>query len=278
MNPAIKVLGVPDDVNSSFMRGSSAAPPLIREALYSDSSNLFSESGLNLEQKGIWEDLGDIKFSGEVAVENFKKIKNVVKDVLASDQKLVSLGGDHSISWPVIDAHLEVWSSLDILHFDAHPDLYDNLLDNKLSHASPFARIMETGKVNRLVQIGIRTLNQHQREQAEKFGVEIYEMRDLAELNAISFSKPVYCSIDIDVLDPAYAPGVSHFEPGGLSTRELIEYINNFSGQLIGADIVEYNPRRDFHNLTAMVASKLLKEVVARIYYDNNKNKQEKNE
>ena len=79
MKPAIKVIGVPNDINSSFMRGSSAAPPLIREALYSASSNLFSESGLNLDQKGIWEDLGDIEFAGEVAVENFKKIKTFVR-------------------------------------------------------------------------------------------------------------------------------------------------------------------------------------------------------
>ena len=251
------------------MRGSSAAPPLIREALHSASSNLFSESGLNLDQKGIWEDLGDIEFAGEVAVKNFKKIKTFVKDVLVTDHKLVSLGGDHSVSWPILDAHLDIWDALDILHIDAHPDLYDSLLGNKLSHASPFARIMETGRVSRLVQVGIRTLNKHQREQAEKFGVEIYQMKDLAKLSSLSFSKPVYCSIDIDALDPAYAPGVSHFEPGGLSTRQLIDCLNGFKGRLIGADIVEYNPKRDFHNLTAMVAAKLLKEVIARIYRDN---------
>ena len=269
MKPSIKVIGVPDDINSSFMRGSGAAPPLIRKALYSDSSNLFSESGLNLDKDGVWEDIGDILLSGEGAVENFKKIKSFVKGVINPNQRLISLGGDHSISWPILDAHLDVWSTLDILHIDAHPDLYDNLLDNKLSHASPFARIMETGRVNRLVQVGIRTLNKHQREQAEKFGVEIYEMRDLGQFSSLSFSKPVYCSIDIDALDPAYAPGVSHFEPGGLSTRQLIDCINGFNGQLIGADIVEYNPKRDFHNLTAMVAAKLLKEVIARIYHDN---------
>ena len=128
---------------------------------------------------------------------------------------------------------------------------------------------METGRASRLVQVGIRTLNKHQREQAEKFGVEIYQMKDLTKLNSLSFSKPVYCSIDIDALDPAYAPGVSHFEPGGLSTRQLIDCFNGFKGRLIGADIVEYNPKRDFHNLTAMVAAKLLKEVIARIYRDN---------
>ena len=275
MRSSIKVLGVPDDINSSFMRGSSAAPPLIREALYSDSSNLFSESGLDLDQNCIWEDLGDIEFKGEMAVENFKKIRTSVKDVIASGQKLVSLGGDHSISWPILDAHFDIWDTLDILHIDAHPDLYDKLLDNKLSHASPFARIMETGKTNRLVQVGIRTLNKHQREQAEKFGVEIYQMRNLKELSAMTFSNPVYCSIDIDALDPAYAPGVSHFEPGGLSTRQLIDCINGFRGRLIGADIVEYNPERDFHNLTAMVAAKLLKEVIARIYHDNSLNDEE---
>ena len=91
------------------MRGSSAAPPLIRKALYSDSSNLFSESGLDLDQNCIWEDLGDIEFKGEVAVENFKRIKASVKDVIASGQKLVSLGGDHSISWPILDAHFDIW-------------------------------------------------------------------------------------------------------------------------------------------------------------------------
>ena len=242
------------------MRGSSAAPTLIREALYSASSNLFSESGLNLDQKGIWEDLGDIEFEGEVAVENFKKIKTFVKDVLVSNQKLVSLGGDHSVSWPILDAHFDIWGN---------PDLYDSLSGNKLSHASPFARIMEAGRASRLVQVGIRTLNKHQREQAEKFEVEIYQMKDLTKLSSLSFSKPVYCSIDIDALDPAYAPGVSHFEPGGLSTRQLIDCLNGFKGRLIGADIVEYNPKRDFHNLTAMVAAKLLKEVIARIYRDN---------
>ena len=218
---------------------------------------------------GIWKDLGDIEFSGEVAVENFKKIKISVKDIINSGQKLISLGGDHSISWPILDAHLDVWDTLDILHIDAHPDLYDSLLGNKLSHASPFSRIMETGRANRLVQVGIRTLNKHQREQAEKFGVELYQMKDLDKLSSLSFSKPVYCSIDLDALDPAYAPGVSHFEPGGLSTRQVIDYINDFKGRLIGADIVEYNPNRDFHNLTAMVAAKLLKEVIARIYHDN---------
>ena len=268
MRASIKLLGVPNDINSSFMRGSSAAPPLIREALFSASSNLFSESGLDLDQIGIWEDLGDIEFSGEIEEESFKKIKTFVKDILASDQKLVSLGGDHSVSWPILDAHLDAWDTLDILHIDAHPDLYNSLLDNKLSHASPFARVMETGRVNRLVQIGIRTLNKHQREQAEKFEVEMHQMKDLSKLSSLSFSKPVYCSIDIDALDPAYAPGFLILNRVAY-LQTVNRCLNGFKGRLIGADIVDYNPKREFHNLTSMVAEKLLKEVIARIYHDN---------
>ena len=92
---------------------------------------------------------------------------------------------------------------------------------------------METGKVKRLVQVGVRTLNKHQREQAEKFGVEIHQIKNLEGLRAISSSKPVYCSININALGPAYARGASQFEPGGLSTRQLNDCINGSKGPLL---------------------------------------------
>ena len=152
---------------------------------------------------------------------------------------------------------------------DAHPDLYDSLLDNKYSHASPFARLMESGKIKKLIQVGIRTLNKHQREQAERFDVEIHEMRDLSRVDKINFEGPVFCSVDLDALDPAFAPGVSHFEPGGMSTRYLLDLLRTFKGDLVGADIVEFNPRRDFHDLTAMVGAKILKELISRIFITN---------
>ena len=137
MKPSIKVIGVLDDINSSFMRGSEAAPPLIRKAMYFDSYNLFSESGLDSHQNGIWEHLGDIEFSVEVAVENLKKIKNFIKDVLASDQKNCcvkrrTFGFVAHSRCPFGYIRCSRCSS-----FDAHPDLYDYLMDNKLSHAYP---------------------------------------------------------------------------------------------------------------------------------------------
>jgi arginase family enzyme len=112
--------------------------------------------------------------------------------------------------------------------------------------------------------VGIRTLNPHQREQAEHFGVEIISASefDLARFKP-QFDGPLYLSLDMDVLDPAFAPGVSHHEPGGLSTRGVLEIIKGLSGTLVGADLVEFNPRRDATGITAMAAAKLLKEIAA---------------
>jgi arginase family enzyme len=122
---------------------------------------------------------------------------------------------------------------------------------------------MEDGLAVRLIQIGIRTANPHQREQAERFKVEVHGVRRLPNLADLQLEPPLYVSIDLDVLDPAHAPGISHPEPGGLTTREVVEIIQNLPFPPVGADIVELNPDRDINGLTALVAAKLLKEVLA---------------
>ena len=152
--------------------------------------------------------------------------------------------------------------NLTILHFDAHPDLYDELDGNRLSHACPFARIMEEKLAKRLVQVGIRTLNGHQREQAARFGVDIVQMRDLPAIHKMKIDGPIYVSFDMDVLDPAFAPGISHREPGGMSVREVLTHLHSIEGNIAGADIIEFNPVQDVSNLTAMVAAKILKELL----------------
>ena len=121
--------------------------------------------------------------------------------------------------------------------------------------------MLEKGKIKSLTQVGIRTLNRHQREQADKYGVKIIEMKKFNFDFLKTLQSPLYVSLDIDVLDPAFAPGVSHHEPGGLSTRELIRIIQNIGRcRYVGADLVEYNPIRDINNMTAMVCYKLFKE------------------
>ena len=124
---------------------------------------------------------------------------------------------------------------------------------------------MEEKLVSRLVQVGIRTINTHQREQIKRFGLEVVEMRDWREGLAFEFESPLYISFDLDALDPAFAPGVSHREPGGLSTRQAIDLIQRVKGRVVGADIVEFNPRMDPLHVTGTVCAKLLKEIAARI-------------
>jgi arginase family enzyme len=150
-----------------------------------------------------------------------------------------------------------------LVQFDAHPDLYDEFEGNRYSHACPFARILEERLVGRLVQVGIRTMNGHQRAQAHKFGVEVIDMRAWSAGDRPAVSGPVYVSLDMDVFDPAFAPGVSHREPGGLSVRDVLSVLETFAGALIGADVVEYNPSQDIAGITAPVCAKLVKELAS---------------
>ncbi|MBA3768413.1 MAG: agmatinase [Acidobacteria bacterium] len=257
------IVGFRYDENSSFLRGTADAPPLIREAFFSESSNLWSESGIDLSRPNIFFDAGDVL--PDAGKNMMTAIEDAIELLLSNDLHPLSLGGDHSITYPIIRSVAKRYPTLSILHFDAHPDLYDEFQGNRYSHASPFARIMEEKLVKRLVQVGIRTLNGHQREQAARYGVEIYEMKDWRDDLAFDFDTPVYISVDMDGLDPAYAPGVSHREPGGLSTRQVIDQIQRVKQPVVGADIVEFNPQMDTSNITAMVCAKILKEISARM-------------
>lgn len=260
----IALKGFPLDHNSSFLKGSASAPPLIRKSLFSDSINRWTENGFNLENSSLLRDLGDMSFTDRDRA--FPEIEDTIRDMLDQNLVPVSLGGDHSITFPIVRAIRSAFTEFSILHFDAHPDLYDTFQDNPRSHACPFARIMEEKLVRSLVQVGIRTLNGHQKEQSEKFGVTVIQMKDWSPGHAFEFKIPVYVSVDMDVLDPAFAPGVSHHESGGFSSRQLIEMIQNIRAPLIvGADVVEFNPLRDSSGITAMASAKIVKEIAGKI-------------
>ncbi len=257
----VHVLGIPFDDNESFLRGPAQGPASIRAALQEGAMNLWTESGLDLEASEKWQDDGDIDLDN--GKDAFAKIEASVAAILAQGERVISLGGDHSITYPILRAYAQQYKHLTILHLDAHPDLYEDYEGNRFSHACPFARIMEGHLATRLVQVGIRTMNGHQREQAQRYGVEVIEMRHWTPTLQLALTGPVYLSLDLDVLDPAFAPGVSHHEPGGFTTRELIRILQGLTVPIVGADIVELNPKRDPQNITASVAVKLLKEVLA---------------
>lgn len=255
----ITILGIPSDENSSFMKGAAEAPAKIRAELFSNAYNMWTETGVNLGEPSLLDDAGDLSFPS--TQDPWDIIESGVSRILHIGAVPILLGGDHAITPPILRAFRRRYPKLNLLHFDAHPDIYDEFEGNRRSHACPFARIMEEKLVDRLVSIGIRTATGHQREQIRKFGVEAVEMKDWRDDRKFEFDGPVYISLDMDGLDPAFAPGVSHREPGGLSPRQVINIIQSLRSEIVGADIVEYNPRQDAGSLTATVAAKLLKEI-----------------
>lgn len=257
---APRLIGLPYDASSSFLRGSAAGPAAIREILRSPGGHAWSESLVDTSPLG---DAGDLVFSepGDARA----LIEAGIAALLASDARPIALGGDHSVTYPVVRAVAKHLGPVSILHIDAHPDLYDEFQGDRFSHACPFARIMEEGLASRLVQVGIRAGTKHQREQAERFGVEALDMRAWQAGARPDLSGPLYISIDLDGIDPAFAPGVAHREPGGLTVREVLELIQRAPGPLVGADVVELNPSRDPVGVTSSVAAKLVKELAGRM-------------
>lgn len=257
----VRLLGVPTDRQSSYLRGAARGPAAIRASLTDSHSNMSSESGLELGTDIPFEDAGDLPLTE--SPEDDALVAAGVKQAIADGVFPLLLGGDHAVTVAIVGALFETHGPLTILHFDAHPDLYDEFEGNRYSHACPFARIMEAGYAQRLVQVGIRTLNKHQRDQARRYGVEIVEMRDFSLERVPVLTGACYVSIDLDGFDPAFAPGVSHPEPGGLTVREVLALLERVQGRLVGADIVELNPARDINNLTAVLGAKLVKELAA---------------
>jgi len=258
---SVSIVGIPFDEKSTFLRGASRGPDQIRSILNDGSSNYSTESGLVLEEYNHFVDVGNIDVN-----DYHVDIENGVAKVLNHTRGAVILGGDHSIAYPIIRAFHKKYTDLHVLQFDAHTDLYDEFEGDRYSHACPFARIMEENLTRSLTQIGIRAITPHQREQEKKFKVDIITMHDWFNNRRPVFKGPLYISLDLDVFDPGFAPGVSHHEPGGMNPREVLELIIGIKVPLVGADIVELNPKRDNAGITAMLAAKLLKELIGKIY------------
>ncbi len=257
----VRLIGLPTDSHSSFLRGASVAPRAIRIAIASEHANCWSESGVEIGQDVEIKDIGNLDLRERDS--DVQVIRDGIAACVAAGAVPICLGGDHMVTYPIVAALAAVHGPLNILHFDAHPDLYDDYEGDPLSHASPFARIMEGGHALRLVQFGIRTMNAHCRAQAERFGVEVIEMRDFSPVSVPIPDAPLYISIDLDGFDPAFAPGVAHHEPGGPSVREFLNVLHRVTGPIVGADIVELNPARDVNGMTATLAAKLVKELAA---------------
>ena len=257
------LVGLPYDASSSHLRGAAEAPPAIRAALCSPAGNWWTEALHDLAAPGGLVDTGDLVLPPDGGARQL--ITAGISRILDDGGLPIALGGDHSVTYPILCALGPRHPGLTILHIDAHPDLCQLFEGDRYSHACPFARIMEEGLAGRLVQVGIRATTGHQREQAARFGVETIDMRDWIAGARPTLGGPIYASIDLDGLDPAFAPGVAHPQPGGLTVRELISLVQSLPVPLVGADVVELIPGRDQSGLTATVAAKLVKELAGRM-------------
>jgi len=263
--PNLYILEIPWDNSSSFRRGCAEGPRAIREATSEELYNSFNELLINLAEHWSYKDLGDIRV--DTFEELVEKVNKTVKGHY-SGELFLFLGGDHSITYATFKAIKEAsGDDFGLIYFDAHPDMYPEYEGDKYSHACTVRRLIEEGQVKgeKVVQIGVRAPTREQVEFAKEHGVKIISASEIYQSPRVhvSFEK-AYLSFDMDVLDPAFAPGVGNPEPGGLSTRELVEVIKSLNVEIIAFDIVELNPNYDYKGISAFAAAKIIREVLGK--------------
>ena len=260
-------VGLPDDSQSSCRFGAAQAPVRIRKAYDGRCYNSCTESGLDLA--GMVTDLGDWPVMGSWAgtQESYrKKASELFRDGLVP----FFCGGDHAVTVPVVQALAELGRPVQVIQLDAHPDLYRELDGNRTSHACTGRLILEMKHVAGLTLMGVRAVTPGQKTLATRYGSRLKLIPAkgicgaLPRLEHLPPDSLVYLSIDLDVFDPAFAPGVNHPVPGGFSSRQVIDMIQDLPRQLVGMDVVELNPDRDLNDLTAVLAGGLFHEAMGR--------------
>lgn len=265
-NPEARLVfvGVPDDTQSTFLRGPAAGPSAIRSAYDGNCFNATTEAGVDLT--GLARDAGDVEPGGGWA-ESAARYTNAFGEILDAGKIPFAAGGDHAVTIPLVAAFSSHPRPIHVIQIDAHPDLYDDFEGNRYSHACTGARILEMDHVSSLTQFGIRTLSAAQQPTVDKYGdrLAIHHARETpgalpAALPQLGSEADVYLTIDMDGFDPAFAPGVSHAVPGGLTSRQVLDWMHRAEWNLVGMDVVEVNPGRDRDGQTAILAGRLLHE------------------
>ncbi|MHA1124055.1 MAG: agmatinase [Candidatus Heimdallarchaeota archaeon] len=274
------VLGIPWDFSSTYRKGSHQSPIILRSATSGALYNTYAETGVNLKEKWQIFDIGDANITNNKPVADRNKIFEYISKYNQYSMKFLFLGGDH------LSTYFSFWSlkqfeekKIGLIYLDAHPDLYENYEGNKYSHACVVRRIIEDTHMDpeSIVQVGIRASTPEQDQYASSKGIKTITTKEFqantangsAELVKSYLPKnldAIYLSVDLDVLDPAYAPGVGNPQPGGLSTREVIDFIHGLQGLKISAfDITELCPSIDYSGITAFAGAKIIQETLGTI-------------
>ncbi|KHD86726.1 agmatinase [Heyndrickxia ginsengihumi] len=262
----VVIYGMPMDWTVSYRPGSRFGPTRIREV----------SIGLEEYSPYLDRELDEVKFfdAGDIPLpfgnpqRSIEMIEDYIHTLLKDGKFPFGLGGEHLVSWPVIKAMYSKYSDLAVIHFDAHTDLRTEYEGEPLSHSTPIRKVAELIKPNNVYSFGIRSGMKEEFEWAKANGMHISKFEVLEPLKKILptlSGRPVYVTIDIDVLDPAFAPGTGTVDAGGITSKELLASIHEIAHadvKVVGCDLVEVAPIYDHSEQTANTASKLVREML----------------
>ena len=269
----ISVLGAPMEATVTYRAGQRRAPRAIRESSENIESSGYQVKGLYIEDVALYDE-GDIALPPGDPAESLERVRRVVAEIASEGRLPVVIGGEHTVTLASYKGLVEAGLRPCMLVLDAHLDLRDEYMDVRVSHATVMRRVSELLGESRMVFIGSRAYSREEAELASRLGnIRVIEARDLALVgmaNAASWAtdflsgcRHLYISIDMDVYDPAYAPGVGNPEPGGLGPAEVLGLIARVTDErLVGADLVEVTPDYDPSGVTSILAAKTLQELL----------------
>lgn len=260
------IYGMPMDYTVSFRPGSRFGPGRIREASVGlEEYSPYMDRHL---EEVAYHDAGDILFPFGNAAKSLDLIEGYIDQLLKDGKFPLGLGGEHLVTWPILKAIHKVYPDLALIHIDAHADLRTEYEGEVLSHSTPVRKACDLLGAENVYSFGIRSGMREEFEFARTSGMtmEKFEVAEpLKKYLPQLAGRPVYVTIDIDVLDPAYAPGTGTAEAGGISSKELLEAIQSIAQSdlnVVGADLVEVAPPYDSGEQTSIAASKFIREML----------------
>jgi len=200
--------------------------------------------------------------------ETLEALEKRVSLVVRQGSTPVVIGGDHITTLSVVRALQHFYRPLEVVYLDAHPDLYFQFKGDSLSHACVVSRLLELEGVREVYLVGVREWSDEEVERIQKLKIPLYTAKEVKRGIQLKTSHWTHLSIDIDVLDPLYAPGVPDWIYGGLSPRQLLEFIQNLQAPIVSLDLVEVNPRCEREDITSVVAAYILVETLGKIASD----------
>lgn len=259
------IVGVPFDKTSSFRAGTRKGPESTRRSSYCfepyimeyDVSltdfNIYDFGDLDVEEMDSPDDMGGI-------------VEDNINDILRDEKKTIVIGGEHSITPFVVESYKEKYPELNVLIIDAHLDYRDTYEGMKRSHATCTRRVSEIVGVDKTTVVGIRSISIEESKEDVLpnyyTSYEIHEDESILDNISKETDNPLYVSIDMDGIDPSYAPGVGNPEPFGLSSMHVKKLISNLSDKIVGLDIMETNPKYDNSELTSNLSARLIYEYI----------------